>query len=65
MDIVMAGTEMNGLGVAEYKTLTSDLQKIRATLSYEDLRHEEVHNETRIPVLYIDKVVVRDMEGNR
>lgn len=65
LDFIMTGTEMNGLAVAEYNTLTPDVQTIEGSLSYINLEYEDGANKTHPPVLYIDRIVVRDMFGNR
>lgn len=63
----MSGTRMNGLTVAEFNTL--DPQKVdvmSAKLRYIDTQIEENKNQTaNMPSLYIDRVIVRDMYGNR
>lgn len=64
MDYIMTGTEMNGLAAIEYNSLNSSTEKIRASLSYINLEYEELKNETTVPILYIDRVEVRDMFGN-
>lgn len=56
---------MNGLAAAEYNALTSETEQIQASLSFINLEYDEAKNETLAPVLYIDRVVVRDMYGNR
>lgn len=60
----MTGTEMNGLAAIEYNSLNSSTENIRASLSYINLEYEELKNETTVPILYIDRVEVRDMFGN-
>lgn len=64
MDYIMTGTEMNGLAAIEYNSLNSSTENIRASLSYINLEYEELKNETTVPILYIDRVEVRDMFGN-
>lgn len=65
LDFIMTGTEMNGLAVAEYNTLNSNIETIEGSLSYINLEYEDGRNRTNPPVLYIDRIVVRDMFGNR
>lgn len=61
----MTGTEMNGLAVAEYNTLNSSVERIDGSLSYINLEYEEGRNRTHPPILYIDRIIVKDMFGNR
>lgn len=56
---------MNGLAVAEYNTLSTNIERIEGSLSYINLEYEDGRNRTYPPVLYIDRIVVKDMFGNR
>jgi hypothetical protein len=56
---------MSGLAVSDYGTLNDNVKNITATLNFVDLDLEEENNNTYIPTIYIDKVVIRDMYGNR
>lgn len=56
---------MNGLAVAEHNTLNSSVEVIEGSLSYINLEYEEGRNRTSPPILYIDRIVVKDMFGNR
>jgi hypothetical protein len=64
-DLILTGTVMSGLAVSDYGTLNDNVKNITATLNFVDLDLEEENNNTYIPTIYIDKVVIRDMYGNR
>ncbi|KAJ8969962.1 hypothetical protein NQ314_001485, partial [Rhamnusium bicolor] len=67
-DLASTGTRMNGLSVAEYNSLTKNVDNIKAKLSYLDLDYEESKNKNQtdyMPTLYIDRIIIRDMFGNR
>lgn len=55
---------MSGLAVAEYNSL-NDVKNMTATLKFLDLEYEEENNNTYIPIVYINKVMIRDMYSNR
>ncbi|KAL3268959.1 hypothetical protein HHI36_008045 [Cryptolaemus montrouzieri] len=63
LDFIMTGTVMNGLGVTEYNTLTSDVENIDARLRYVDTEYGEQNNDIN-HTIYLDRVTVRDMYGN-
>ncbi|KAK9881696.1 hypothetical protein WA026_017215 [Henosepilachna vigintioctopunctata] len=63
LDFIMTGLVMNGLGVTEYNTLTPDIEKINATLSYLDTEYGEQNNDVN-HTLFFDRITIRDMYGN-
>lgn len=60
----MTGTVMNGIGVTEFNTLTPDVDEIKASLSYVDIDYGEQNNDVN-HTIYIDRITIRDMYGNR
>lgn len=55
---------MNGIGVTEFNTLTPDVDEIKASLSYVDIDYGEQNNDVN-HTIYIDRITIRDMYGNR
>ncbi|VEN64726.1 unnamed protein product [Callosobruchus maculatus] len=68
LDISNSFTHMNGLATAEYNSLDNTVETIQARLNFLDYSTYEMPRNHSIPIytpiLYIDKVVVRDMYGN-
>lgn len=58
---------MNGRAVAEYDTMTTDkVPNIHTNLHFFNIDDENTANKTMAsPMLYTDKMVLRDMYGNR
>lgn len=65
MDIIPVGHNMHGLSAAEYNSLNTNTTKMIANLSYQSLAFQSPHNVTISPKLFLDKIQVRDMFGNR
>lgn len=62
----MHGTIMNSLAVAHYGSVTGDRDTITGILNYHNTGEEKnKKNQTDYEsILYIDKIIVRDMFGN-
>ncbi|CAH1986121.1 unnamed protein product [Acanthoscelides obtectus] len=68
LDISNSFTHLNGLATAEYNSMDKHVETIQARLNYLDFTNIEMPSNHSISlytsVLFIDKVVVRDMYGN-
>lgn len=54
---------MNGFGVADYNSLSDDVNYLKATLQFFD--EDEADDKQYSPMIFIDRISVRDMYGHR
>ncbi|KAF7287335.1 hypothetical protein GWI33_001695 [Rhynchophorus ferrugineus] len=64
-DFVTTGAQMYGLGVADFHTFIPEvIKKIKVHIFFFNPELYENGNETTSSIIYINKVMVRDMHGN-
>lgn len=61
--MLLTGNSMNGFGVADYGSLSDEIQNLNATLQFFD--EDEADDKRYSPMIFIDRISVRDMYGNR
>lgn len=65
LDIIPVGHVMHGLAAAEYNSINQNTTKVLANLTYQSLDFQSPRNVSISPKLFLDKVQVNDMYGNR